>query len=112
MNNEKKNQIFLKAFLKRKNKHALIRKFNPTSNKKNYHHPTFVQYKEISINLFSLYNMKKKIREKKKIVRGKEHKIGNILEGKKLKGKKLVADILDTALLCVIHCATIKKYVF
>jgi zona occludens toxin (predicted ATPase) len=49
----------LKAFLKRKNKHALIRKFNPTSNKKNYHHPTFVQYKEISINLFSLYNMKK-----------------------------------------------------
>jgi len=56
--------------------------------------------------------MKKKIREKKKIVRGKKHKIGNILEGKKLKGKKLVADILDTALLCVIHCATIKKYVF
>jgi zona occludens toxin (predicted ATPase) len=56
----------LKAFLKRKNKHALIRKFNPTSNKKNYHHPTFVQYKEISINLFSLYNMKKKNKGKEK----------------------------------------------
>jgi hypothetical protein len=30
-------------FFKRKNKHALIRKFNPISNeKKKYHHPTFV----------------------------------------------------------------------
>ena len=37
----KKNQIFLKAFLKRKNKHALIRKFNPTSNKKKLSSPNF-----------------------------------------------------------------------
>jgi hypothetical protein len=32
---------------------------NPTSNKKkNYHHPTFIQYKKSLINLFSLYHMK------------------------------------------------------
>jgi len=34
-------QIFFKQFLKHKNKHTLIRKFNITSNKKNYDHPTF-----------------------------------------------------------------------
>jgi hypothetical protein len=51
----------LKAFLKGKNKHVLIRKFNPTSNEKQYHHPFFVQYKKNLIYLFSLYYMKKKI---------------------------------------------------
>ena len=38
----KKISNFFKAFFKRKNKHALIRKFNPILNKKNYHHPTFI----------------------------------------------------------------------
>jgi len=38
------------------------KKSNPTLNKKNYHHPTFIQYKKSSINLFSLYRMKKKIK--------------------------------------------------
>jgi len=52
--------------LKRKNKYVLIRKFNPTSNeKKNYHRPTFMQYKKSPINLFSLYCMKKKLNKKK-----------------------------------------------
>jgi hypothetical protein len=49
-----------------KNKHALIRKFNPTSNKKKYHHLIFVQYKKIPINYFSLYRMKKYKRKEKK----------------------------------------------
>jgi len=40
---------------------------------KNYHHPTFVQYKKSHINLFPLYNMKKKsIREKKKNLKRKK----------------------------------------
>jgi hypothetical protein len=40
---------------------------NPTSNeKKNYHHPTFVQYKKSFINLFSFYLMKKYKKEKRK----------------------------------------------
>jgi hypothetical protein len=33
--------------------------------KKDYHHPTFVQYKKSLINLFSLYNMKKKFNKRK-----------------------------------------------
>jgi hypothetical protein len=43
--------------------------------KKNYYHPTFLQYKKKNhINLFSLYSMKKKfIREKK--LRGKKLKL-------------------------------------
>jgi hypothetical protein len=54
------------TFLKRKNKHVLIRKFNATSNKQNnYHHPTFVQYKKSLVNFF--YCMEKNyIREKEK----------------------------------------------
>ena len=52
-------QIFFKEFLKRKNKHFLIRKFNTTSNeKKKKDHPTFKQYKITLINLFSFYYMK------------------------------------------------------
>jgi hypothetical protein len=62
---------------------------------KYYHHPTFVQYKKNHINLFPLYNMKKKsIREKKKKLKREKNKIGNILKGKKLKGKKLVVGLL------------------
>jgi hypothetical protein len=53
--------------LKCKNKHVLIKKFNTTSNEKNYDHPTFKQYKKTTINLFSLYCMEKHyMREKKK----------------------------------------------
>ena len=33
--------------------------------KKNYHHPTFMQYKKSPINLFSLYRMKKKLNKRK-----------------------------------------------
>jgi hypothetical protein len=52
--------------LKRKNKLVLIKKFNPTSNeKKNYHYPTFVQYKKYLINLF-FYRMKNKIKLEKR----------------------------------------------
>ena len=43
----KKNLNFLNVFLKRKNKHALIRKFNSISNEKKYHHPIFIQYKKL-----------------------------------------------------------------
>ena len=44
--------------------------------KKNYHHPTFVQYKKSYINLFSLYSMKTKTtREKKKNSREKKIKL-------------------------------------
>jgi hypothetical protein len=60
--------------LKCKNKHALIRKFNPTSKK--HYHPTFVKYKKKSHQfIFSLPY--KKIREKKKNQREKI-KIKNI----------------------------------
>jgi hypothetical protein len=45
--------------LERKNKHALIRKFNTTSNEKNYHRSTFIQYIKSIINLFSLLYEKK-----------------------------------------------------
>jgi hypothetical protein len=38
---------------------------NPTLNEKNYHHPTFVQYKKNLINLFSLYRMKKNLQRQK-----------------------------------------------
>jgi hypothetical protein len=52
--------------LKCKNKHTLIRKFNLTSNeKKNYHHPTFIQYKKSVINVFHLYRMKKNLKRQK-----------------------------------------------
>ena len=36
LSEEKKNQNFLKVFLKGKNKHVLIRKFNQVSNEKKY----------------------------------------------------------------------------
>jgi hypothetical protein len=44
-------------------------KCNPTQpqmKKKNYHHPTFVQYKKSFINLFSFYLMKRYRKEKRK----------------------------------------------
>jgi hypothetical protein len=45
--------------------------------KNNYHHPTFIQYKKILINLFSLqYEKQYYTREKEKNSRGK--KIKNI----------------------------------
>jgi hypothetical protein len=55
-------------FFKRKNKHALIRKFNPISNeKKNIITQLLYNIKKSPINLFSLYHMKKNyIREKEK----------------------------------------------
>jgi hypothetical protein len=42
------------------------KKFNPIqSQMKNYHRPTFIQYKKSLINLFSLYRMKKKLKKKR-----------------------------------------------
>ena len=58
------------------------------------------------INLFHLYNIKKKIREKKK------NKIENILKEKKLKGKNLVTSVLRVALLYAIHGAAIENILF
>jgi hypothetical protein len=57
--------------------------------------------------------MKKKINKRKeKKVKREKNKIGNILKGKKLKGKKLVVGVLDVALLCVVHGATVKNNLF
>jgi hypothetical protein len=79
---------------------------------KNYYYPTFVQYKKHHINLFSLYSTKKNQLEKIKKLKRKKNKIENILKGKKLKGKKLVVDVLDAALLSVIHGAPVKNILF
>jgi hypothetical protein len=92
--------------VKCKNKHALIRKFNPILNEKNYHHPIFLQYKKV-INLFSLYSMKKNSIKKIKKIKRKKNKIRNLLKGKKLKGNKLVVSVLSAVLLYAIHGATI-----
>jgi hypothetical protein len=59
--------------------------------------PNFVQYKKGHINLFSLYNIKKSIREKKRNLKRKKNKIENILKGKKLKRKKFVVCVLGAA---------------
>jgi len=69
----KKNQIFLIPFLKRKNRHALIRKFNPTLNEKNYYHLTFVQYKKNHINLFYLYSIKNIQKKRRKKLKKKKN---------------------------------------
>ena len=42
---------------------------------KNYHHPTFVQYKKSHINLFLLYGMKKNQLEKRKKLKRKKIKL-------------------------------------
>jgi len=74
-----------------------------------YHHPNFVQYKKSQINLFPLYNIKKNsIREKKFFLR-KNNKIGNILKGKKSKGKEINCRCIRRCY-AIIHGATIKKY--
>jgi hypothetical protein len=67
--------------LKSKNKHALIRKLNPTSNEKYYRHPTFLQYKKSHINLFSHYSMEKKLNKRKENkIKEEKNKIENILK--------------------------------
>jgi len=52
--------------------------------------------------------MKKKLNKRRKKIK-KKNKIKNILKGKQLKGKKLVAGVLSTTLLCTIHGATVEK---
>jgi hypothetical protein len=60
-------QIFFKEFLKRKNKHALIRKFNTTSNEKKIMVTQLLKNIKTLINLFPLYCRGKDCtREKKK----------------------------------------------
>jgi len=56
---------------------------------KNYHHPTFVQYIKSHINLFLLYSTKKNQLEKRKKIKEEKNKIGNIIKGKKIKGKEI-----------------------
>ena len=56
----KKFKMFFKEFLKRKNKHILIRKFNITLNEKNYDHPTFF-FKKKLISIYFLFTVWKKI---------------------------------------------------
>jgi hypothetical protein len=59
-------QIFFKEFLKHKNKHTLIRKFNITSNKKIMITQLLNNIKKTPINLFHLYCVEKNyMREKK-----------------------------------------------
>jgi hypothetical protein len=51
-------------------------------------------------------------REKKKNLKRKKNQFGNILKGKKIKGKKLVAGVLGAALLCIIHGCTVENTLF
>jgi hypothetical protein len=79
--------------LKRKNKHALIRKFNPTLNEKHYHHPTFVQYKKNYHQfIFSLPHEKKNKKKEKKI---KVMGPAGVVPKKNSRGKKIKILILN-----------------
>jgi hypothetical protein len=66
--NKKKFLNFFKIFLKRKNKHTLIRKLNPTSNEKKLSSPNFcsILKKKTHINLFFLHCMEKNNKRKEK----------------------------------------------
>jgi hypothetical protein len=62
--------------LKSKNKHALIRKFNPTSNEKKNIITQYLYNIKSPINVFSLYNMKKKLnKRRKKNLKGQKIKL-------------------------------------
>jgi hypothetical protein len=68
--------MFFKTFLKRKNKHALIRNSTQPQMKNNYHHPIFVQYKKKSYQLiFSLPYEKTKFNKRKEKKSKKAKKI-------------------------------------
>jgi hypothetical protein len=78
------------------------RKFNSTSNDKKISSPNFCTILKKSHQfIFSLQYKKKSMREKKKNWK--------YLKRKKLKEKKLVAGVLGTSMLCVIHCATVEN---
>ena len=55
---------------------------------------------------------KKSIREKKKKLKRKKYKIGNILKGKNLKEKKLIVCLLGAALLYANHGVTVQNTFF
>ena len=75
----KKISNFLKAFLKSKNKHALIRKFTPTSNEKKIIITYFLyNIKKISSIYFLFPVWKKKIKEEEKKFKEEKNKIENI----------------------------------
>jgi hypothetical protein len=61
----------LKVFLKRKNKHVLLRKFNPSLNEKKLSSPTFIQYKKVYQFISSLL-YRKKLNERKKFIKIKK----------------------------------------
>jgi len=66
--NKKKFLNFFKIFLKRKNKHTLIRKLNPTSNEKKLSSPNFCSILKKNSHQFifsTLYGKKNKRKEKK-----------------------------------------------
>jgi hypothetical protein len=56
--------------------------------KKNYYHPTFLQYKKKITSIYFLFTVWKKIHKRKKIKREKI-KIRNILKGKKVQVKEI-----------------------
>jgi hypothetical protein len=61
--------------LKRKNKHVLLRKFNPSLNEKNLSSLTFIQYKKVYQFISSLL-YEKKINERKKFIKIKKFMSG------------------------------------
>jgi hypothetical protein len=78
--------------------------------KNKYHYPTLYNIKKSHQFIFSLQYDKKW--EKRKKIKERKNKIGNILKEKKLKGKKLVVNLLGAALLCSFHGATVKNTLF
>ena len=55
---------------------------------------------------------KKSIKKKKKNLKRKKHKIGNILKGKNLKVKKLIVCLLGATLLYANHGVTVQNILF
>jgi hypothetical protein len=90
--------------LKLKNKHALIRKFNLTWNKKKIIITQLLyNIKKVTSIYFLFTAWKKKFNKRNEKKSKEKKKIKNIFKEKILKGKKLVASVL-----CAIHGATIE----
>jgi hypothetical protein len=78
---------------------------------KNYHHPTFVQYKKSHINLFLLYSLKNKFNKRKeKNLKRKINKIGNILKRKKIKAKEISCWCIERCFVMRYSWCNCKKY--
>ena len=68
--------------------------------------------KKVTSIYFVFTVWKKNQLEKRKKLKRKKNQIENILKGKKIKGKKLVAGVLGAALLCIIHGSTVENILF